>query len=181
MKTVKSLCRVLVVVAALVALAAPIVSAQQLDGVWFKLKVSAKGYTLDTNTLAVAKFSGSIPVYMQFVSTNGVADVYYIRPWTQIDSVWTNMVTGTKSLIGSNQTFISDCGMTFMAGSYSNSISTFHTPFINIKTSGTGAFSSATYSGTGEIYSGSMNGKPCYGYFTIKGTSVAESKLPFTP
>ena len=180
MKTVKLFCRVLVAVVALGAFAAPIVSAQQLGGVWFKLKLSAKGYTFDTNTLAVTKLSFSGPVYMQFVSINGGAE-YNIYPWTQVNSVWTNASTGLESLIGSNQTFISDCELTFKAVSSGNYFDTYHTPFISIKTDGTGAFKSATYSGTGEIYDGNMNGKTCYGYFTLKGTSVAASKLPFTP
>lgn len=185
MKTVTSFRRVLVVVAVLGAFIAPIVSAQKLDGLWFKLKLSGKGSLLDKDTSnVVQKANFSIPVFAKF--SNTVGNTYSIKYFTLLDGVWSNTTTVTKAGIGTNTTFLSDNGVTFTtSGSTSNSVSTFHTVAISTKLDSTGVVKSATYNGVGEIFTGTIVDLGVTNFFfggcTLKGNTVAPSKLPFTP
>jgi len=183
-KNVTSLRRVLAVVAVTVVSIAPIVSAQKLNGLWFKLKLAGKGELLDVNTSnIVQKATFNIPVYAQF--TNTVANTYTIHYWTEANGVWTNTVLDTPSniiAIGTNNTFLSDVGATF-TGSDGNSVHVFQTIFIGTKLDSTGVVKTATYSGAGEIIMGTIvdNGSTnfFFGGCTITGSTIDQSKLPF--
>jgi hypothetical protein len=165
-------------------LIAPIVSAQKLNGLWFKLKLAGKGEVVDVNTSnIVQKATFNIPVFAQF--SNTVANTYTIRYWTQVDGVWTNSNLDTPSniiAIGTNNTFLSDVGATF-TGSGSNSVHVFHTIFIGTKLDSTGVVKSATYSGAGEIIMGTIVDSGVTNFFfggcTINGATIDPSKFPF--
>ena len=183
MKHVRWMWSLLVIVVLVGALVVPIVSAQRFDGIWFSLKLSVKGWTLDNPTQSqIVKFSESMPVYVEFVSTGGQA--YDLHFWTQVDGVWSNSYTVGQTIIGTNENFLSDSSVTFV-GNGGDSVHTFHTVFISSKLAGgTGEVQSATYTGAGEINTGTIiiGGvtNRAFGSCTVKGKTVDPSKLPFT-
>jgi hypothetical protein len=86
----------------------------------------------------------------------------------------------TRTLIGANENFISDLGLTLpLAGS--DFVHIYHTVFISSKTNSTGQVIQAIYDGAGEIDLGSISGKDYYGGCFLKGTLINPSKLPFLP
>ena len=182
MKTARLFCRVLVVVTVASVFVLPVVSAQRLNGLWFKLKLSVKGHTLDDDTESVvSKLNFSAPVYAQFVTT--APQRYRINFWTQVDGVWTNLTSVNETLIGTNENFISDSSLT-IEGSGGNSIHTRHTVYITSKLAGgTGEVVSATYDGVGEVNTGTTIDlgvtNTLYGGCTLKGKTIDPLKLPF--
>lgn len=155
------------------AVSAPTASAQTLDDYWLKCKVNVKGYTANPVTGAYKRGNGSFPVYLHFV-WNG--DSYNVAVWTKPDGTWehTSDSLGVKTTqVGEN--FIPDFFLHLnLTGT--NYIETRHTPFIKFDKKG-----KATYNGTGEVQFGSIDGGVLnfYGYFSLSGSSVAKSKLPF--
>ena len=178
MKTVTSFRRVLVVVAVLGVLIAPLVTANKLDGLWFKLKLSGKAHTLD-GAGNVAALKVSTPMYAQFVATSNPQE-YKVHFWTKVDAGWTNsFTTRTVTTIGTNENFLSDVAVT-VVGLGGDSLSTFHVAFISSKVDVTGGVKSATYTGEGEIVTGDVGGDQAFGGFTLTGSTIATNKLPFT-
>ena len=174
----KSILRILVGVSAVVgAFTASTVSAQRLDGLWFKSKFSAKGYLLDSTSGAVSKYSTSAAVYLHFTWTGAE---YSIDLWTLADGEWSNSYSTSATTIGLGENFISDFDLSFYfsGGDY---MSTFSSPYIASTTNSTGTVTKATYAGTGEVYDGFVGDKEFYGYFSVKGAKVDPAQLPFTP
>jgi hypothetical protein len=174
----KSILRILVGVAAVVgAFTASTVSAQKLDGLWLKSKFSAKGYLLDDSSGAVSKYGTSATVYLHFTWDGSE---YAIDLWTLADGAWSNSYSTSANTIGLGENFLSDFDLSFYfsGGDY---MSTFSSPYIAATTNSTGAVTKATYTGTGEVYDAFVGNKEFYGYFSMKGTSVAPATLPFTP
>jgi len=174
MKRIKWLVGLLVAVLILVAVSAPPASAQALDGVWLKVKVTTKGYSVDPATGAYKTLNFSLTAYMQFISTGGPA--YNIYLWTQVNGEWVNWCITDENAVSPGENFISDFWLEFWT-SETDYFDVYHTPFITYKGS------KVTYKGTGEVYYGEVEGgtRHYYGYFNISGTSVDPSKLPFTP
>jgi hypothetical protein len=177
MKRLTLLVGFLVALVFLGAVSAPTVSAQALDNVWLKCKVSAKGYSVDS-TGAYSKSNGSGTVYLHFAWTGST---YNVDVWTYTGTQWVSKVSTQQDTVHPNENFISDFGLTFWF-SDTDFIDTYHTPFITYKYKD-GKLSKVTYKGTGEVDGGKVNGgtKDYYGYFTISGTNVAQDKLPFNP
>jgi hypothetical protein len=178
MKRIKLLIGLVIVFMMLSAVSASTASAQALDGVWLKCKVNFKGHTLDTTTGDVTTTNGPASVYLHFV-WNGIAS-YKIAVWTKPDGVWANTFNTLRGTILPGENFISEFALTFQLSS-TDFLYTFHTPFINYKRNKSGDITKITYQGTGEVYYGEIEGKKYYGYFTISGTSVDPTKLPFDP
>ena len=182
MKTARWLCGTLVIVTLVGALLAPVVSAQKFDGVWFKLKLSIKGWTLDDPTQSIiSTFNESPPVYAEFVSTGG--HDYDVHFWTLVDGTWSNSYTTGQTLLGTNENFLSDSSVTIVLNG-GDAVHTFHTVFISSKLAGgTGEVLSATYNGVGEINTGTIliGGvtNRAFGGCTLKGKTIDASKLPF--
>ncbi|MGD0016447.1 MAG: hypothetical protein ABSC38_02870 [Verrucomicrobiia bacterium] len=186
MKITKMICRMVVAVSVLCTFSVPRASAQMLSNKWFLLKFAGKGYLVNPTTGNLSKTSFSTPVYWQFLYLSNVATsaVYSNKLWTERDAGWTNAFSFSKSTTSTNNgTFYSDCYIALF-GMNGDIATCYHTPFINIKTDKSGVFKSATYQGTGEIFSGNVieGGvtNHIYGSFSLTGSTVATNKLPFT-
>jgi hypothetical protein len=184
MNTVKSLSRHCVLAALLLAAACftPKASADLLTNTWFKLTLTAKGHTLETNNATVRRLNITRTVYLNFSTNTSAAatNTYRINLWTKTDAGWSNSYSTTESTIGLNENFISDFFLRFI-GTGDRSLSSYHTPFIGTRRNSSGRLRSATYHGTGEIYNGTIDGKSYYGSFSLSGMTVRPSRLPFTP
>jgi hypothetical protein len=168
---IKLLVGFLVALVILSGLSAPTVSAQALDGVWLKVKVNVKGYSVDSMGV-YTKSNGGGPGYLHFVWNK---DHYDIAVWSIIEGGWTNSYNTTANTTSPGENFISDFRLQFFGDVWTDYLYTAHTPFITIKNG------KVTYKGTGEIFGGTVGGNDFYGYFNISGTSVTQDKLPFTP
>lgn len=182
MKSELSFRRMLIIVAILTACITSIVSAAQiLDGLWFNLKLSVKGEELNSAETTVTKTTISAPVYANFVGI-GSNHLYTIHFWTLQDAGWTNLWTSEYTGVGTNDFFFPDTSVElFLSGGIV--MHTYHTVFINTKLTSTGTVKSATYTGVGEINSGTIpDGSVTnfiFGGDTISGSTVASNKLPF--
>ena len=154
------------------------VKAQLLDGVWFKLNASAKGYIVDDGTGDYQKKNFKITFYMHF-NWNEVESVYDIDIWTKNAlKMWEITSNQSEPTTNDMENFISDFGFT-LTRTTGDSIQMYHTPFITIKTDNSGAFKNSNYFGIGEIHGGSFGSSEYYGWVKITGHSVSEAKLPF--
>jgi hypothetical protein len=172
MKKIKLLVGLLVALVILGALSAPTVSAQALDGVWLKVKVNVKAYSVDPGSGAYAKSNGGGTGYFHFVWN---VDHYDIAVWSDPYGAWDNTFNATADTNHPGENFIPHLYIRFAGDVSADYIDTYHTPFIKIKNG------KVTYQGTGEITGGKVGGNDFYGYFIIHGTSVDPTKLPFTP
>ena len=154
-----------------------------LDGLWFKLNAAVQGYMVDKNTGDFVKRNFTVPLYMGF-RWNTDENQYDVRVFTETaPGVWTNKYSTKEDTIDYNQNFISDFQLQVYVKNDTDSIWTYHTPYIKYVLDDTGAVKKATYSGTGEVYSGSFTAEASayYGFVKFSGTTVDVSKLPFTP
>jgi hypothetical protein len=185
MKTTKLFCAVAIATAVFCVVRVPGASAQILSNKWFSLKFLAKGSMVDSNGVPT-KATFSVPVFMQFIGTgtNATFDSYTMHVWTETDAGWTNIVTTSEDTVSTNNdTYFSDYSLT-VHGLHGDSVHTYHTPNLIIKTDKTGGFKSATYSTSGAevntgtiIIAGATN--TFYGSCTFKGSTVTTNKLPF--
>jgi hypothetical protein len=178
MKRIKLLVGLLVALMFLGAVSASTVSAQALDGVWLKCKVTAKGHSVD-NTGAYHTDNGNITAYLHFV---WVTDHYDFTVYTFFANNWSISYTDTVTPVLPNENFISDFEMVFKFNEGTDFIDTYSTPFITYKLNN-GVVSKVSFKGTGEVFNGRVAGDTMdyYGYFNISGSSVDSSKLPFSP
>jgi hypothetical protein len=158
---------------ALIALfTAPVAFGQALDGKWFQLKVSFKGYAFEDSTLD--KVSGSTTNYMRLDWTGSAYQCFiYTSDGSEIiqDSGF------TPDSLEYYETAI-DVDMTFGQDD-TNYINAYHTSLINIKRDKQGAFKSATFTSLGcEVYDGEMNGATAFGGCTIKGKTIESPPFP---
>jgi hypothetical protein len=162
----------------LVFLAAPVAFGQALNGQWFQLKVSQKGYAFGPG--GIYKFSGSITNYMLLTWDDG--NLVYNYSLFQPDG--TQIPQGVNPFfapIGDNEEIAADVGMEFARDDI-NYIVSWHTTRITIKRDSQGAFKSATFNSLGcEIIDGEVDGNTAFGGCVIKGKTIDPSKLPFTP
>jgi hypothetical protein len=180
MKKIKLLVGFLLALLILSAVSAPTVSAQALDGVWLKCKVNVKGYHVEPVTGNYFKENGSLPAYLHFVWDQVPNSGHYaVAVWTLIDGVWQNKSAATADTNVPGENFISNFFLNFVYSGAGGSLNTYHTPFITYQYKG-GMLTKVTYKGTGEVpksfSDASLN---YYGNFSISGTSVDVSKLPF--
>ena len=157
-----------------------------LDGRWFKLNAVVNGYTVDkANNNATKPHNFTVPFYMGFAMDTTTANTYYdVRVFTETaPGVWTNKVTTQKLPQIYSQSFFSDFGLQVFVNNATDYFVTYHTPYIKYVVDKTGALKSATYSGSGEVFTGSFNGNTLeyYGSVKISGSMVSVSQLPFTP
>jgi len=154
-----------------------------LDGLWFKLNAAVQGYMVDKDTGNFVKRNFKVPLYMGF-AWNTVESQYNMRVFTETGpGVWTHTYTAADNTVGYNENFISDFQIQVYVSNDTDFIWTYHTPYIKYVLDDTGAVKKATYSGTGEVYTGSFNAEASeyYGFVKFSGTTVDVSKLPFTP
>ena len=86
MKRLKLLVGLLMTLVILGAVKAPTASAENLlDGVWLKVKVNVKGYSVDPDSGAYAKSNGGGTGYFHFVWNE---DHYDIAVWTDPYGAW---------------------------------------------------------------------------------------------
>ena len=128
--------RIAVALWALVALVLiPLASAQRLDNVWFKLRFTGKGYTMD-NAGRCQKLTVSAPVYIHFISTG--AHEYSAQIWTKTQSGWSNSTSSDIETVGVNENIISDWGGT-LYGDEGSSVHVYCTFYVSVKTDKNGA------------------------------------------
>ena len=97
-----------------------------------------------------------------------------------MDGVWTNSHTSTHTTRGLNENFLVDRLLSFRSSS-NHVFGGYHTAFINTRTNSAGRLRTATYSSSGEITSGDIDGKSYYGGYSLTGPRTNPSRLPFTP
>jgi hypothetical protein len=182
MKKITLLVGFLVALLILGAMSAPTVSAQALDGVWLKGKITVKGYAFDPGTGDFSKSNESAPFYLHFI-WSAIDNHYNVLVWTVLlpQKVWLATSPSVANTVMPGENFIPNFHLFFRFSS-THYFFTYHTPFISYKPGKSGT-TQITYKGTGEVYGGKLEGgtKDYYGYFTISGTSVDESQLPFIP
>ena len=158
---------------------ASIAQAQRLDGLWFKLDLSASGHTLDESG-TTDTFSKDLTVYVHFKSTGTPAE-YELRFWTKRENAWTNMLGGhLTTLRGKNENILSSMDVQFH-GNGEDYLDTTLTAFIDSQPNSSGGPASATFEGHGIIFGGQVSGAQPYGSVTLSGKKVDSSELPFTP
>ena len=180
MKKLNVLLSAFVALALLLVFSTPSAKAQLLNDVWFKLKLSTKGYLVDPGTGDYSKQNFSESFYMHLVFND---PDYNIDVYTETaPDTWTNVYNTSESTIDANENFFSDLYL-YLEGDGGDYIEIYHTPFIAIKTDSLGAFVKAKYKGVGEVFFGEFDGgaQEYYGYAQIQGKSIDASKLPFTP
>jgi hypothetical protein len=154
---------------------------QALDGQWFQLKVSHKGYGFDSN--GIYKIRGSITNYM-LLTWDGINLRYDFRLFRADGTEISQGIYGYYPYwrpMGDNEEIAADVGMEFAPDSI-NYIDTHHTSFIKIKRDSKGIFKSATFNSLGcQDINGGIDDKNVYGGCVIKGKTIDPSKLPFTP
>jgi hypothetical protein len=178
-KRIKLLAGIFVTLVLLGAGSAPTVSAQALDGVWLKCKVSTKGYSFIRATGEYGKASGSGQAYLHFV-WNEPKYYYDVAIWTLIGQgkVWTHQFDAITQTIWPGEHFAEETHMQFWF-SATDYLNTYHASFFDYKFKD-GKLTKVTLKGAGEVIGGRVeNGSREYaGYFTISGTSVDPTKLP---
>jgi hypothetical protein len=152
-------------------------AAQALDDQWLKLKVKAKGFTIDGNGV-VEKASYTTTVYLFLNADGGLYD-YQIR-WESAPGVWSTSGFANFSPIGENDDVVTDHSFTIQGeGGVSF---TFDTTFrFKIKLDGEGNFKKAALkSDSGHVTGGTLDGASNFhGSVTLTGTTIATNKLPF--
>ena len=158
-----------VCIALIALLTAPAAFGQALDGKWFELKVTFKGYTFVAEGLD--KVSGSVTNYMRLAwdpNTSTYGFSIYASDGTLIPQGDTP--TFSPDILEDYETAI-DVNMLF-AQDDTNYIWTWHTSLIAIKRS-KGAFKSATFTSLGcEVDDGEIGGETAFGGCTIKGKTI---------
>lgn len=181
MKRIKMIVGFVVALAILGAVSAPTASAQVLNGVWLKCKVADKGYSVNLATGDYSKLNRSVSVYLNFIWDEALAQ-YNVALWTNPGGVWNKWYTGNAATNNPGENFIPDFYLYIVTSiTGTDFINTVQSPFLNLKFKD-GILTKVTYKGTGissgMVEDGTLN---YYGYCNISGTSVDESKLPFTP
>jgi len=172
--------RRITVVAVLAAIVlAPLSQAQRLNGVWFKLDLSAHGHTLD-NSGNTDTFVKSQTVYVSFTSTDTPCE-YDLHFWTRRDNAWTNSFGAyMTTLQGKNENIMSSMDVQFH-GNGEDYLDTTFTAYIDSQLNSSGGVASATFDGQGIIFDGKISGAQPYGSLTLTGKKINPSDLPFTP
>jgi hypothetical protein len=177
----KKIACMMVCVVLIVLYAVPFTFGQALDGQWFQMKVSHKGYGV--NPGGILKISGSITNYMH-LTWDAVHSRYDFRLFRADGSEISQGIYGYNpywSPMGDNEEIAADVGMEFSPDSM-NYIDTHHTSFIKIKRDSKGNFKSATYTSLGcQDINGGIGDKNVYGGCVIKGKTIDPRKLPFRP
>ena len=153
-----------------------------LNGLWFKLNAVAQGYTVDNHFGGKVKKNITVPLYMGF-AWDDVNSQYNVSIFTETaPGVWTNNHPTTRIPSSYTQNFFPDWGLSIYLNS-TDHIHTYHTPYIKYTLDHTGAVKKATYSGIGEVNSGSFEADSLtyMGNVKISGSTVSVSTLPFTP
>jgi len=200
MSTRRRLQGFLSLVAFLTALAlGPATSAQVMDGVWFKLTISAKGVGIEPDG-SVVKAKQKFVSYM-FVSNfrpeagegGSPSAGYSFQIFHEAaPGVWLGDVSGNMLVLGPNEEFLDTLQTTFYGpdavGGGGGKEGAAHTGFdgvfngeFKIKTDARGQFKSASFKSLGGVApEGAVDGDTSFaGGFTVKGKSVAQESLPF--
>jgi hypothetical protein len=173
MKKMKLLVGLVMALLILSAVSAPTVSAQALNDVWLKCKITGKGYVVDPQG-AYSKGSGSSTVYLHFFGTRP----YNIEVWTEVNGVWDKRFTSTPvDTLLPGENFIPDLKLTFKV-SPTDQIDVDHNPFIKISYINGNITNNVSYDGTGKA-SGNVSGGTFYGTLRVKGCRAVVDKLPF--
>lgn len=182
MKRIKWLISGVVVLTILCFFVVPKVSAQALDGQWFRLSCVLKAYEV-LPTGEFEKFNAKFVAYLGFtyIMTNVDGSRNYdLAVWTETaPGTWTNSFNINHNTIIANENFLSDLNLHFVGegGVVPDTgpwVEVFITPAI-IPTR-----RNISFIATGEVSAGLSDlGNEIYGGITIKGVNVDPTKLPF--
>jgi len=173
-----------IVLVAVVLAGSSSVSAQALDGTWFKLKVSAKGYSVGMGEV-ISKASMKMTVYLNLMWDAGDGN-YDCDSWCETSpGSWTStFLDGVIDREFCTEEYIFMQGMEWSStgpdGAY---IYGYLTGLIKSKFDKSDELSKATFSSLGyEVYdSTTPDGDDFSGGGKVKGKLVDAAKLPFTP
>jgi hypothetical protein len=159
----------------LLAVLAPLADAQGvLDGQWIKLKVKAKGFTIDGGGV-VAKASYTTVVYLNLTADGSLYD-YSITYEDQPDE-WLTTTLETMSPTGEDSNVVVNQSLTIPGLAELVLQTTFRFKF---KLDAQDALKKATLkSDSGHIVTGTLNGLQFFGSVTLTGTTIPPEKLPF--
>lgn len=161
-----------------VAVLAPATAAQGLlDGQWVKLKIKAKGFTLDGDGVDTkAKYNDT--VYMFLVADGSLYD--YTITYESEPDVWTTTLPSSFSPAGADDDIVRDHALSVpgMDGVSLNFRATFRFTF---KLDGQGALKKATVkSDSGHMTAGTLDGADeFWGSVSFTGSTIDPDKLPF--
>jgi hypothetical protein len=160
-----------VFVVILVFLTAPVAFGQALDGKWFQLKISFKGYAFGGPS-GLDKISGSTTNYLNLVWNPGTSSYDYTIYTSDGTPLTQSQDTAFSPDILEYAETVRDVGMTFGRDD-TNYIDAYHTSLIKIKRDSQGALKSATFTSLGcEVYDGEAEGNTAFGGCTIKGKTI---------
>ncbi len=176
MKRARSLGGSMVLLLGLVLVLASAVTAQSLDGKWYKVncKVTVKAVSPDTGAFVDHNFSFNYYIGFQYVSPAGAprGSVYNYQIWCQTTSgVWEDVQAGLRGSSDVSENFFWDwwMGLSSKEGNY---IETYVTPRVTVVPN--------SFRAGGEVYNGNDSyGRSLYGWVLMKGKLV--TLLPFTP
>jgi hypothetical protein len=157
---------------------APVAAAQgALDGQWVKLKVKAKGFTLDAGGVATkAKYATTVYMFLQ--ADGGLYD--YSITYESAPGVWSSTLISSFSPAGENDDIVRDHALAVpgLDGVELNFRSTFR---FNIKLDDQQAFKKATVkSDSGHVTAGTLDGtNEFWGTVSFTGSTIDPDKLPF--
>lgn len=173
-----------ITLAAIVLLQAGPASAQRLDGAWFKLKVSAKGYSVGPGeVISRAGFKATAYLLLELDAGNGNYDCRLYcetAPGTWAAQVLDGFID--PEFCTEDYIFMPDSDVTVYApdGSY---VHMYFTALIRSKVDKLDELCGAAFSVLGaEVDDGeTAEGDTIYGGAKVKGKVVDESKVPFVP
>ena len=163
------------------------------EDAWFKLKVSAKGYSVRDDASTPKKVQGTFTMYVHMYPAPLVAppadaptlpSTYYAFDfWTQVGpGQWVESYGGTDYIESTDGSyfFISDYNC-FLTAEDGASMSCWMTAMLKVKRGKDGSIKSATFTSLGaEIYNGTMpDGSGIRGGVKVVGRMIKPSKLPF--
>jgi len=159
------------------------VSAQALDGQWFKLKISVKGYSVGFGeVISKARLKATAYLLMTWNSGMGYYDPIVFCETSP--GVWSDQLRDPiyRNFCTEEYIFISDHSWEIYMPDGASFIYYF-TGMIKSKFAAPGVVRNAMFSTLGaDVYSGTTaEGDDLYGGATVKGKTIDPGKLPFTP
>jgi hypothetical protein len=152
-----------------------------LDQTWYKLAVSANGYTIDSTTDVLKKRAFKTTAYMN-VEWTGTEYAFHIftNTGTATAPVWDANYDDFFSTEGANESLATDVYMDFPVAN--GDVGGFLTFLISVKKDASGAVKSVSLTSLGgEAVDGNLDGDEFRGGLSVRATYTTPAKLPFTP
>lgn len=154
-------------------------TAQALNNTWFKVNVTASGYSIAPGTGELKKVSIKTTAYM-YLSWNGSGYDFTIfsNAGTKKEPNWQSFISGGFATESANEAIATDVYWEF--GTFAGFVGGYSTNLITIKKDSLDNVKSATIGSIGgDMISGTNDGSQVRGSLNVKATLVSPSKVPF--